>query len=116
MSTLLNDIQALGIQFTNTHFAVTLTDGRLLSIPIHWYPRLAYGTSTERTNYEFLDGAIHWPELDEDIEIGALLNGLRSGESEKSLNKFYRWIQARRAGETDAPFVIAIDHPEAIQS
>lgn len=115
MNTLVNEIQALSVSFSDTHFIVALSDGRFLSVPIHWYPRLAYGTSSERSHYKLLDGAIHWPELDEDIALEALLQGAASHESAKSLERFYRWMQARRSGATNAPFALALDYPEAVQ-
>ncbi len=106
-----DELEMVNITFTHTHFIVGLKDGRFLSIPIHWFPRLAFGTLAERANYELLDGAIHWPDLDEDIEIEGLLNGHRSTESQQSLNRFYHWMRAKRAGETTAPFAAAFDDP-----
>jgi len=75
-------------------FVVHLADGRSLTIPYNWYPRLAYGTAAERQNWEvFGDGfAIHWSELDEDLAIDGLLAGNRSAESGRSLE---RWLRSR---------------------
>ena len=74
---------------------VTLDDGRILSVPLAWFPRLFHGSEDERTNYELIgDGeGIHWPELDEDISVEGLLAGHRSTESARSLEK---WIERRR--------------------
>lgn len=74
---------------------VRLDDGRLLSIPLTWYPRLLHGTDAERINYELLGEGegIHWPELDEDISVEGLLAGRRSAESAASLAK---WAQRRK--------------------
>lgn len=73
---------------------VTLTDGRTLSIPIEWYPRLSHGTPAERANHEIIGEGygIHWPDLDEHLSVEGLLAGKRSGESERS---FRRWLDAR---------------------
>jgi hypothetical protein len=74
---------------------VDLDDGRTIAVPIGWYPRLAYGTPTERANFQ-VSGAgygIHWPDLDEDIGVEGLLFGKRSMESPASLE---RWLQKRK--------------------
>jgi hypothetical protein len=74
---------------------VELQDGRTLSVPVEWYPRLAHGTVRERQQWELIGPGIgiHWPDLDEDISIEGLLQGLPSGESAAS---FKRWLAARR--------------------
>jgi hypothetical protein len=79
---------------------VHLVDGRTVSVPLAWYPRLFYSTSEERQNWELLgDGeGIHWPDLDEDIAVAHLLAGVPSGESQRSLKK---WLDARRTERHD---------------
>lgn len=84
------------IRLTDERLIVELTDGREISVPLSWYPRLAHGSHTEREHWELIgrgDG-IHWPLLDEDISVEGLLGGQRSGESAPS---FERWLQAREA-------------------
>jgi len=80
---------------TDDILAATLEDGRIISVPISWYPRLAHGTPQERANYQISSAGygLHWPDLDEDIGLEGLLLGKRSTESESS---FERWL-ARRA-------------------
>ena len=86
----------VGIVATETTLTAKLADGRAISVPLDWYPRLAYGTLEERNNVELYgDGTIHWPDLDEDIRVESLLAGRRSRESEASLA---RWLAAKRAG------------------
>ena len=60
-----------------------LTDGRVLSVPLVWFPRLLRATTDERTNWELMgDGAgIHWPDVDEDVSVAGLLRGIPSGEA-----------------------------------
>lgn len=67
----------------------------MLSTPLAWYPRLLYGAKQEREKYELIgDGeGIHWPDLDEDINVEGLLAGRRSVESDASLT---RWLEKRR--------------------
>jgi hypothetical protein len=74
---------------------VSLDDGRTLSVPLAWYPRLLAGSLQERENYELIgDGeGIHWPDLDEDVSIEGLLAGRRSAESSASLA---RWLEKRQ--------------------
>jgi len=73
---------------------VDLTDGRSISVPIGWFPRLLHGTTEERNDWRFIgDGeGIHWPEIDEDISVENLLAGKPSGESQRSLE---RWLKER---------------------
>lgn len=79
---------------TDDTLSVDLEDGRTVSVPIGWYPRLAHGTPEERANFD-ISGAgygIHWPDLDEDIGVEGLLLGKKSTESPAS---FERWLQQR---------------------
>ena len=57
------------------HLFVTLADGRTLSAPLWWYPRLVAATSTERDSIEFMPMGLHWPQIDEDISIASILRG-----------------------------------------
>ncbi|WP_257293759.1 DUF2442 domain-containing protein [Endozoicomonas sp. YOMI1] len=68
---------AQNIQFTDSELIVTLLDGRVIHIPIDWFPTLANATEKQRANWKLLgegDG-IHWPELDEDLSVAGLLKG-----------------------------------------
>lgn len=86
--------RVVNVTVTEDTLSVDLEDGRTISVPIGWYPRLAHGTPAERANFE-ISGAgygIHWPDLDEDIGIEGLLLGKKSTESPAS---FERWLQRR---------------------
>ena len=85
---------AKDVRVTNRALVVELHDGRTLSVPVEWYPRLAHGSLKERQQWELIGPGlgIHWPALDEDISIEGLLHGLPSGESAAS---FKRWLEAR---------------------
>jgi len=73
---------------------VDLVDGRTVTLPLAWFPRLAHGTPDERANWRLIGGGegIHWPDLDEDISVASLLVGRRSGETQESLR---RWLNGR---------------------
>lgn len=82
------------VSVTDDTLTVDLEDGRTISVPIGWYPRLSHGTESERINFQ-ISGAgygIHWPALDEGIGVEGLLLGRKSSESAAS---FTRWHQRR---------------------
>jgi hypothetical protein len=98
MSTLVTeqDVFAESARFSEDSMTVRFDDGRELSVPLAWYPRLLHGTAAERESYELIgDGeGIHWPELDEDVSVEGLLAGRRSAESAASLAK---WLENRKS-------------------
>jgi len=97
MSTLVTerDVFAVSLFFSEDSLTVRLDDGRALSVPLAWYPRLLSATSVERERYELIGEGegIHWPDLDEDISVEGLLAGRRSSESSASLA---RWTEKRQ--------------------
>jgi hypothetical protein len=103
MSTLIpeREVFAQSVRFTEDGMTVLLDDGRSVSVPLTWYPRLLAGTKEERENYELIgDGeGIHWPDLDEDISVESILAGRRSAESDKSLS---RWLRKRQGASNQA--------------
>lgn len=84
---------------TDETLAVDLSDGRTISVPLAWYPRLMHGSNQERNNYRFISGGsgIHWHDLDEDTSTQNLIIGQPSGESQKS---FQRWLEHRAHNES----------------
>ena len=89
--------EAMTIAATEDTLTVELSDGRTISIPLAWYPRLVHAMPQERGNWELIGGGlgIHWPDLDEDISIEDLLAGRKSGESRRSLQQ---WLDAKKEG------------------
>ena len=87
---------AKSVRVTADSLVVELKDGRAVSVPLKWYPRLVEGSPRERRRWELIGPGIgiHWPDLDEDISVEALLNGLASNETATSLQ---RWRASRRA-------------------
>ena len=87
---------AVDVQVSDDTLSVDLSDGRVIRVPVAWYPRLAHGTSEERAHWRLIAGGrgVHWPSLDEDISVDNLLAGQPSGESQTSLK---RWLAARQS-------------------
>ena len=85
---------AMSVEVNDDSLTVELDDGRTLSVPIVWYPRLSRATPAERANFCIEGGGsvIHWPDLDEDVSVEGLLAGRRSMESQGS---FARWLAGR---------------------
>ena len=69
------DTRAKQVEVTDDELTVLLADGRRISVPLAWYPRLLNATADQRRNFELLgDGhGIHWPEIDEDLSVAGLL-------------------------------------------
>lgn len=85
---------ATNVTVTDDTLTVDLSDGRTMSVPIAWYPRLSHGTREERTEWRLIGRGegIHWPALDEDISVAGLIAGRPSGESQQS---FAKWLESR---------------------
>ena len=91
----IQEARARSATVTDEALTVDLVDGRTITVPLVWFPRLWHGTIEERNHFEiFGDGTyIHWPDLDEDLTVAGLLAGRQSGESPQSLK---RWLESRK--------------------
>lgn len=90
----MNEIKETKVQHVDVSdesLSVDLADGRTVSVPVAWYPRILHGTIKERNNWRLIGAGegVHWPDLDEDISLENLLAGKPSGESQRSLK---RWL------------------------
>ena len=97
MNTLMTEIRLAlikEVRITEETLTVDLSDGRTLSVPLAWYPRLVYGTPEERDHWRLIGEGqgIHWVDLDEDISVENIVAGMPSGESQRSLK---HWLDAR---------------------
>lgn len=65
------------VRFDEHTFSVDLADGRTITVPLAWYPRLLHATPEERSNWQLAGGGfgIHWPDIDEDLSSEGLLRG-----------------------------------------
>jgi len=90
---------AEGVTVTEDTLSVDLSDGRTISVPLTWFPRLLSASPEERNNWRLIGKGhgIHWEDIDEDISIEGLLAGKPSGESQDS---FKRWLDARSSSRT----------------
>ena len=88
------DLTIRDVSVSSDALTVDLSDGRSLSVPLGWYPRLWHGTEIERNDWRLIGRGlgIHWPQLDEDVSLEGLLLGKASNESQNSLK---RWLDQR---------------------
>ena len=93
---------AENVSVTADTLSVELSDGRSLSVPLAWYPRLLHASAEERQHWRLIakGRGIHWEDLDEDISVAGLLAGRPSGESQASLKK---WLAARTSRPEKRP-------------
>jgi len=89
------DSHAVDVSVDEAALHFVLADGREISAPLEWFPRLRDASATQRSNWRLIGKGIgvNWPEIDEDISVEGLLAGRRSGESQTSLEK---WLASRK--------------------
>jgi len=82
------------VTITKDSLTVDLSDGRTISVPLAWFPRLLRATQQERKHWKMIGKGqgIHWEDIDEDISVEGLLAGRPSGESQSS---FKKWLDQR---------------------
>ena len=85
---------AENVTVTDDTLSVDLSDGRTISVPLVWFPRLVHATPEERDNWRLIGRGhgIHWEDIDEDISVEGLLAGKPSGETQAS---FKKWLERR---------------------
>ena len=103
MNTLAVEIKipnVLNVTVSEDTLGVDLSDGRSISVPLAWFPRLLHSTEEERKNWRLIGKGhgIHWEDIDEDISIEGLLAGKSSGETQAS---FRRWLDQRSKNPTE---------------
>ena len=71
------DERVASVEFNDDALSVALMDGRVITVPLVWYPRLLDATDAERNNWQISGGGygIHWPDIDEDLSTEGLLRG-----------------------------------------
>ena len=88
--------RAEDVSVTEDTLSVDLSDGRTISVPLDWFPRLVHAVPEERNNWRLIGSGhgIHWEDIDEDISVEGLLAGKPSGESQAS---FKKWLKERQS-------------------
>ncbi len=94
--------RAESVTVTDDTLSVDLSDGRTISVPLAWFPRLLHAAQAERNNWRLIGKGhgIHWEDVDEDINVEGLLAGRPSGESQVS---FKKWLEKRALRLTRRP-------------
>ncbi len=90
---------AKSVSVSEDTLTVDLVDGRTISVPLAWFPRLVHATKRERQAWRLIGRGegIQWTEIEEDVSVAGLLAGRCSVETEESLRK---WLAARRERRT----------------
>lgn len=85
------------VAVTSDDLITDFADGRRISLPLAWYPRLLHATPEERNNWRLVGQGegVHWPDLDEDVSAENLILGHPSRASQSSLA---RWLRSRQSG------------------
>lgn len=93
---------AENVTITEDTLTVDLSDGRTISAPLAWFPRILRATPGERKNWRLIGKGqgIHWEDIDEDISVEGLLAGRPSGESQASFKKWLDQRTSRQAKRT----------------
>jgi hypothetical protein len=87
------------VETTDESICVSLSDGRVVTVPVSWYPRLSHARPEHRAKWELIGQGhgIHWEELDEDISVENILFGQPSGEGPRSFARWEEWYQKKNA-------------------
>ena len=108
--------EAVAAEVNGDSVTVRLSDGRAVSFPIAWSPRLLRGTPEERAEVDVTPDGVHWPQLDEDLSVRGILAGRGSRESAASVAEWEEHMDRRRAqiaaGEEPEPFGIVLPLPD----
>ena len=99
----LETARAVRADVNEDELTVHLEDGRSVTTPLEWYPRLAFAREEERQHFEIAPRGygVHWPELDEDLSVKGMLAGLPSSEGARSLKGWKAAMQERRRLRTE---------------
>jgi hypothetical protein len=98
------DERALGVAFSDDALSVSLRDGRVISVPLVWYPRLLNATPAQRNNWKIAGAGygIHWPDLDEDLSTEGLLRGATEPRASAALVRQRNATKAHHLKPSDA--------------
>ena len=105
----IQDARAARVEVSAEALTVHLEDGRTVTTPLEWYPRLVFATPEERQNFRLVGRGhgVHWPALDEDLHVKGMLQGAPSGESTRSLKRWKKEMRCRREEGVSGPWASA---------
>ena len=92
--------EARGVTFTDTHAMIDLADGRILGVPLDFFPLLNAATDKERMNYQLHGLTIYWEDIDDGMDLTALVSGLYIEPGEEYLESLKTIIAERYATAT----------------
>lgn len=92
--------EAQRLRFTEDHVMIELADGRILGVPLDFFPLLKAATDEERLNYQLHGLTIYWEDIDDGMDLTALISGLYIEPSEEYLRSLKEIIAARYATTT----------------
>lgn len=72
------ELRVGSVDTTDAELRVTLRDGRVISTPLWWYPKLLNASPAQRAAFEIMPMGVHWPELDEDLSVAGMLSGQKA--------------------------------------
>ncbi|MGH9793450.1 MAG: DUF2442 domain-containing protein [Candidatus Acidiferrales bacterium] len=81
------DERVAGVSFTEDSLVASLKDGRVISVPLAWYPRLLKATAAQRNNWRLIGPGygIHWPDIDEDLSTEGMLRGAPAPRKQREM-------------------------------
>ncbi|MCY4537901.1 MAG: DUF2442 domain-containing protein [Chloroflexi bacterium] len=83
------------VTFTDTHAMIDLADGRIIGVPLHFFPLLEAASEKERQNYQLGNLDVYWKDIDDGIDLTAMLSGLYL-ETRKEYKEYLRKLIAER--------------------
>lgn len=86
-----------GISFTGTHVMIGLADGRIIGVPLHFFPLLEAASAEERQNYQLGSCDVYWEDIDDGIDLTAMLSGLYLETSQEYKERLQGLIAERKA-------------------
>lgn len=91
-------VRIVDAEVNEDELTVHLEDGRSMTTPVEWYPRLAFATAEERRDFTITGRGrgLHWPQLDEDLSVKGMLAGKPSAEGPRSLEGWKKAMEERR--------------------
>src|SRR5215210_2096776 len=99
----MNDVEIEKVHFTQDRLGFELKDGRLISVPLSFYPTLQHASEAQRLNFELYLSSAHWPDLDCDIGVEGMLAGAKELPVYAEMSADLRALRAAKAEDVNVP-------------